>query len=1679
MVTISKNAAMAGGALFGAYTSDITDDPLSGILTAGVGAAMGGFMRLPQSSFKDMSKVSVGPSIDIDFINSKKLALDNKDEFNSLMDSVDRNLSRYERNVSRVDLVNKRHRTVLDRIEKKERNFEKFRTRLESKAKKKFNAEGGDKNPGANYRYSLELERIGDLFDEHRGKQSLARANANSRYTTLQGLAIIKDESINDLFKKVRETLVASGVSVDNTRTSIREAIKGVTDTTLLTKLNSTLKNNTTSYIDINKLDLKELISYKSNIAAGDTKTLTSWFTKQLGNSPQEAEEKAKMFINRAGASDIIVKDGSISFEDSANGKRVTVPLTSYGEDGTRFHYEGGGNYKTVSQYNPYAAAYVSDKDAMFDGALRRVTAADVIKGYDPEMLIKNLDKDTPIQSILGSIKSLFHYDSQDTGISEIHLGPDFQPTSQKFKNSQNFVELGLSYNINDKGLIDSKYPMRNLKTGATEGLASEHIRLIRDKLSFDLDPNQSAGLFDSVSMNKSTTINTSGFKSLAAFAPSERNETGVGSRDTNIVQKNQFTRMIEDLMGTDNFNKQFSSSQALGKLDIKNTDLFNELISTMYGNDYVLGDGAGFFNMDNKGLKISENAVLKIPVSSTGEVGIVNTQLARALQSPTGMTDYLANNPISIGNEVIAYRPDGSEIKLNSMYTSGTITDGFLSNNQLRIQVNGIFDAAEEENLKFYSTGTKSLNTGLSGNHFNIATEVGMMVNSGELVGGNGLYKLNGVSISARDLKIEAAKRRGAAVKNKTAKTFTLIGDASETGVQSIVDRMESGMRGNAIYDDLSNRGFLKSEAALTAMMLGESKASVDLSATVAIGLQQAIRREFDPLANELKNGSTIDYSDARVQRLVKDGYVPAGSGMMDLATLQGHSQAFKQRFLDTFDAFNYIRSTDKQKIHSTALDLIRKSGVAEDYMKGQGYAIGSMNKGMSVVGAGNRAGMSWNARSNLKLSGMTNDQLKLFGNKSDELLYEVRSMLSERGRSKSSINTIIAGKEQKFLDILSSKATPEHRLEFLMNSYGSGSELKNNPFLTYNLTTDDHEIKSINFSRISTKRSGFYEGDDGIKLLKDLDKSKLGILKADIDYRTAKTKDERVKAKTYLTGLLDEYTELHKSIAGGSNSLAKAALSLESKHSDIMQVKTIGGNADKFATSMMTEANGYKNVWFISEEEAEHKAKQIGATIHYEDVDTFNNIKKPVFKRGNEVIPLASLLTREPAQGPLSSDLVSWYVDKTIKQGNIGNAFVGSSNTIYSKGMFGDADQDTIQTLLGNFRSKSQYDEIEADRRGIRATFLGMSEILDQMKVKGVQKKDKSLADFKSVEEYVFYKNSSAAKGRNRKLLAAPATGLAVAYSKALELEFGTNGVKDARLVEGRILSHQIVENLIKSAHVDTDAFSKQQEQSVERLTRLRGGFVGSSGYDRVTAKQYEEGLRTELPKFLNLSGMAEGVAKQRATGIMENIIKSEMNQSAKIGQIAYTPLDLPQHRFSKESYAHIDALNSIISEAGITEIDLESGLTNVRKSSKQVAMGTKDLLMDTLKNNKMVIGGGLAAMAGIALMGRSEPNFSDSRSQSRQYAASMVREASTYDNSDSGPMGQATSSTKTGYVTPKSFTSKNTKIEGEFVQDGEQTYTQYSSMLDADNINDQIYNISNSIFGSGVRTARLQNN
>ena len=1504
----------------------------------------------------------------------------------------------------------------------------------------------------------------------------------------------------NKEFLKIQNFLKSKGIQLED-RQALKDFIQTTDNSEILQTINNISKGS--SVLDLRNINANKLDQITGLSIDNNPRSISQYLQRSLGHSKELADEKAAMIHKRASGSHVDFINGTVAFKDKANNQNVTLPLTSYGkaEDGTsvRFHSRGAGTYNTVTPFNPFGKHLIHPDEVYNDNGTLKHLGKDikaVTTAYDPEMMLKFLPDNVPISSVLDNIRSLFHYDSTQSNASEIVVGENFKPTSPMFRNSQNTLNYGLTLNTNNKGVVNPDKPFKQLKTIASGEEAAESSRVIAE-LSANLGV-RAAHLHDNVSSNALTTVQLDGYTGLAPFSPTERGSSTVGNRGYGLFQLNENTQRLKKLMGDTRFNREFSTSQALNKLDIVNASLFNELSTGILGdNSMVLSDGGGLFNLDKaRDFTVTDGATIKMPLK---EASITHPELRKALEAEN-TSEYLKKNPITIGTESLG-RVGDRDIALNGMYSSGIIHSADISDGNLLLRVNAEFDPSQQRSSKLFSVGTKSLNTGVESDSFDLQTILGREINAGRITkdSQSGNYNYKGNTFTMGELRGALQSELDLQRNAGTFESVHMLSNASDTGMEDVISALQQEhLKGNTVYDRLASQGKTGADAALTALLFTEQKASTDLTATLGISLQNKIDQQYQAAFDFMSNTgrTSLNASDKVIQDLRSSGFLSDKDVLLDEAHLQAENRAFKTRFENIFGSGQLVKSRNQDAHLHAAFEMVRRSGISGSLSKGEAIAVGSFNKGQSIVGVGNRARLSWVATSQLRASGLSKEQLEMFGTSNKNMLYEVRSTLLEHQRAKhSTINDAIFGKESRFTNMLNTTPEAELRNEIFEAEFGKHPNVANNPYLTYNLSYDSHEIKSLNFSKITTPRSGKYQNDEGLNLLKGLEKKKISVMSADILYREATDSESKKIAKQRLTETLDDYLTYSRKMYSGDNSLSKAVLALESQASDIMQVKGIGGYAEKYAMDQFkANAKGQRrHVWFISEEEALHKFQQLGKNTKLNaneidfkliDVGDGKTLMQPVYKgEDGKWIPLSSMLTREPAQGPLSSDLIEWIVDPSLKgEHHRGQAYVANSNPIYKRAMFGDMDQDTVQTLLGNFKSYSDFESIDNIKQEARTTFADMEQLLKDIAVKGNKSKpNKTLLDFDSESTYAVYRAAGGVKGRTRKQLSAPATSLAVAYSKSLEIELGQDG-DNARFLKGRMVTHQLVENLIKSAHLDTDKFTSAQRHAVDELTFARRSILGKE-QTRITPDQYEKVMRDHLPTFLNMKDLKEGsTSKIQANSILEDIIGSELKHVYKVGNNPFNPMDLNEHRY-RTTFS--DALGNMLKESGYIDMDYASFTQRPRSSSGQVVTGMSDLIKDIYKNNKSVIFGGLGAMAGVALLGRSSPSFSDSRENLQEHSSNQMMSTKTNsaDSINDTPMGINTNNLKSNFITPKVFNNKGIKVDGDFLPnamvDGYEAYNEFSSMLDTDNIQEQAYNITNAAFGNGLRSARLQTN
>lgn len=1415
-------------------------------------------------------------------------------------------------------------------------------------------------------------------------------------------------ESYTKRISAVTDVLKSYGIKFDeNDAKDIRKVIDNIDNPQIHKQIEGALNSEYTKNVDLIGVKADQIYSKYQTVKNDDIESLTKWFHEELGNTPELAKEKAEMFSNRSEkGSSILLNDGRINFKDRVSGEYTDMPLTSYTGDGKRFHYAGSGTYNTVTQFNPLALAYKEGIQVDLDGTgPKTITAKDVMKGYDPEMWLKYYGDNVSAKDIAREVEKLFHYNSGEAAQGELELGSGYSSSSAASRNSQGIIEFGRAINYNKKGAINEEYGVRKLRLNATETEASERVSFLSKLVDETNDPN----LSNNVATNSLTTFNSNGKGYVGFAAPVERNPTDVGNRDTLVSNNNESTTLLKSILGEDRYNEQFSSSQVLHKLDVVDDTAFNEISSRLFGADSVLGDGSGLYNRE-LGQDLNNTGRVTFKLNTTQDTLIHHEGLAEALSQPTveATNKYLKDNPVILSNEAFATNGDFS-VGLKRHFNSATIDNITRIGDNLVLGANATFDANMENNAKYFSLGSKLLLTGEDGDTFKLQTALGTGLNRGDITNNSdGSVTIKGKTYTGNDdIRQGLQDYHNTDIHN--GGNLHLISTAGDTGVKDIMEAINTAnnhsdpnyiLHNDPVFNQLIKENFSPETSAMTSMLFVEGKASVDsnISAMLRIGSNSDNKESINNIFNT--------------------------------------------------DTYNKLSIEDRNKLHSNLAEEIDRSGIISNYREGISSTIGSVNKGSSIVGTGNRAGMSWIAMKSLIQSGTSKEQLGIFGKANEELLYEVKGHVTEQYKSKNAVNDAISGRESTFLNIINTEVDPSLRMQLLKENFAKGAfdSIEDHPYITYNLSKAFGDIQSLNFSRINTNRSGFFKTPDGMKMLKDLDRRKAEVVQADLEYKTASKKNTKDRKEEELRRSVERYQEAVKVAYSGDNNLAKKAIALVSEKSSIMQVKYVGGKEAEFAdrsrlgtlkqrTDPKAAKEASKQVWFASEAELERRAKQAGVKLQFTNVEGYDGVRMAVTEAANgDMIPFTSLLTREPAQGPLSSDLVHWATsdrikDRTENKDTLHNAYTTINNTMYSIGASGDGDQDTLQTLTANFTSKAEYEAFERDREEVRSVFLEVEPLLKQMSAKSSKKKViRSIAPM-DISDTAAYNTAGAIKGRNRKTLAAKATELATSFNEELTMSLGSDKSKNREVLKARMAIYQVVENLIKSSHLETNQFLNISQQPVERMIQLRNQYIGKdTDKGMITESQYRKELHSILEPFLNIDEIKKGSftagQKRDAGSMVDLIVESSANHAKVLKDKSYSPLDLAESRLKNSYGVHMDNIAAIMGYASVSEVDYAPYSEDIGKAVKQTYNSTKDVIMDTLRNNKMKIGGGLAAMGAVALMTRSQPDFEKPQ---REHSSKMLI-APQRNLSDYIPNGIETNPNKTAHMMPKSFQGKN---------------------------------------------------
>ena len=1604
------------GAVLGGYTSDITDNPITGLMSAGIGYGVGSLLTLPEQSLTEMAET---------------LRVKQDDKY-----------------------IKSRIHTGMSR---EEQHFKtSFNTSVNRSIKKGISTKGNFEN---------NLKAINAKLVE-------------------DGIILPRYEAGRAEFLQALKTLPQS----------IQKSISPL------------LSNNSLSLVNTFEVQANKIVNTEFNIKStlsNDAKIehLKNIFINEMNNPAQEALEKAQMIIDRTGNGNISVKAGVVSFNDvNDSNRRVNLPITAYDTNGVRYHNAGNGKAQAVKGFSPHALDLaLRGGQYSIDGNEYMATVDELRRGMAPEFMLKYGGKDARVTSMLEKITANFQYNSGEVG--EFIGNGNFTASSHQFINTSNQVDYGTVLNVDQNGKVRADNPLRDLRTmtsDVTQDSEAVKVRKYLDKNGFGLSS------ILGISNNDSTSIQGMNLDTISVFPPMERNVSGSALRDTSPVNKGHGIEGIQEIFKGRGAGTLYASSRVYDKLDIKDADTFNSFMYQLTGDSSnTLADGFGLYNRSHKDLLSNKSAVnLSIPLSNNSI--IANDGLLQALESGN-INEYLKNNPLTISdNSPIAYRKDGTPIALHDRFTSGSFTRGFKdSKGNLVLSGEAYFNPNTEDSVKLFSTGSKAQAGGLDHKFHQIGAAFGMELNRGNAVlNDNGTVTLKSGN-NAGTYSINQLSNLGGDFLEQT-KGITLITDANNTGAKELNKMFNDAAHGDSILKGMRIPSLLQGDrgsALLTAYALSETKGAEDISTSI-------IDRLYTPIKQARDTGIVTPDVVSHMENLANRGLIPKfnpsdlqGSGMDQI--LIDSSNILARRISQTFNRDNIIGN--RERYGNQMRQLIEATNIVSDTLGGRSSFIASTQTGGAIVGAGKEAKMSWTAISQLLQSGHSVDDLKHFGNIDKNILYELLSFEGEAGRSKLGVNSLIQENGLELESLLRAKS-PEERLATFKNMFGE--EVKSN-YLTYNLGYDSGTIKSLNFGLNSSARVGKYNLD-GKEILKELDKARLSILSLDNERTKAKGNKSLVKSlELQLDRAIEDYQGIKKTAITGENSLMKSAISL---YSDLGQTKVaapIGGQAKLFVNALERNADGslkgLVNKAFISESHLEDIVKQFkavgrtgayledplikgrtasyktgtkkgGYKVHKFDIPDnihtqtqlqdyakskgFKNLKAnyysdlfvPTFvgPTGTQV-PLHASITREPSQGIFTSTINDLVVDRTLKTSS------KTFHTVDGQGIFGaasmDFDFDAPQMLLGNIEDRVTYNRLMATQAKVFEDASGTFEFLHDLSPKGEDRIVKPITAFKSIEEFNEYAATADMKGKARKVQSPTVTSLAINYMDALDM---AESVSPESKASARIASYRLVENLLKSSHLDTANFLNST-QSVDVLRLARDEYVNKGG----SAETYKATFMEHVSKSLGHDG-TDSKKNKWIDEVTEYMADAEVTFAKRVDRKGNTPLDF--NRIAAK-FGDDEATRQILSSSGLFET--ESVIS--KASAGQLYNNLGDAIVDTFKKNKGVLLGGAAALVGINLLGQSDPSFEESRRNARMHSSQMISTPRTQlDDVPVMPVAQTSN-----YITPTSYTSRNVDVSA----DRTDQYNSDYSNLGSYEIFDQAKALNDSIFGGGFRAGNIK--
>lgn len=635
-----------------------------------------------------------------------------------------------------------------------------------------------------------------------------------------------------------------------------------------------------------------------------------------------------------------------------------------------------------------------------------------------------------------------------------------------------------------------------------------------------------------------------------------------------------------------------------------------------------------------------------------------------------------------------------------------------------------------------------------------------------------------------------------------------------------------------------------------------------------------------------------------------------------------------------------------------------------------------------------------SWNSMSQLRMSGFSNEDIGLFGKMSSHSVADFESVNMLTKHLSSNINNTLDDDSVRRVIGLN----PNQRRDALKELGLDTDKLVE----SYSLKNDNAMgIKTLPVLLEDTRLFGDYTDEEGFLKSKRLSKDIKDAIDLDMRTSTATSELERKSAKEMLETKLKSITESILPIMGGRDNIGKKVATLEAPNSVYSLASPVGGKVKKALTD--AAGNVDNHVAVVNTKGLLLRLNEVGNSFEsLEDVRKAGLLKEStekgifeVFYDKEQKVPMFSMLTREPSVGMGSTTSVRYMVDTKL-EGDAKNLYTMYDNKIFKAFKMQDFDMDHFIEILPNVSNNTEHlADVFAKGKVINTQLDKMLDFASHLGVKG---KDKhkigtffdllDLPEIDTKEKFMdaFLEDTflSKAKGGDRKTVSPEVTKLAFTMNTALSAD----DLNFEQLSKARIMSHYLVENLLKSQHISNEKYKQQPIALASKLAEeLNKGRV--EGFNEKFGQYIEDNIIKP--------GLADGKMKEEmAEQIRETYkqIQNSMSSAQAAGILGgdMTPTHLkarnPNH-IPETSYAHNlkeanENLTDMVTKSKlgvVSTIDQEVIDSMSSTLAGKVKKGYHNSLENTkqiISNNKKLLAGAAAATIGAALLTQEKPNF-----------------------------------------------------------------------------------------------------